>query len=421
MRAAATRLLLLQRRVGLLLSKPGALATPPTLHRLSCTRLLQQSRQQQRATALGSPAVAPAAATPTAGSRLPVEAFSLFKSASSAWQQQQRFLFSHLPTALFHSGRHDYLRNDSTNSSPRGSQGLYPSSSPFNDAEERLRRQHMLLQQQQQQQQRLLEELARQRESLQQQQQELLSLLQKAAERTLVSAAAAPARVLDLLLPSLQRRLLHAAAATTNEQTAASALLQRLSRDLSLLSSRGSSSSSNKPTEPPTNRRSSSSRESEDGDSNNTSTQGDTNDSNNLGGGGGLNRRPRNSREAAAAAAASSTRRVPIGFESFYPKETLKKAETGNTGGATGSNSGPTGSTNGRLPFMPPTGGALQHLLLRMCMWLGFWIFALSLLSRVVEPQLSLQVNHTYTPQAKIAAGDVASAFSLHCLLKLAI
>ncbi|XP_026193577.1 uncharacterized protein LOC34619019 [Cyclospora cayetanensis] len=99
------------------------------------------------------------------------------------------------------------------------------------------------------------------------------------------------------------------------------------------------------------------------------------------------NREPRNQ---GPAAPGGSSRRVPLGFEAFYPKEASKKADT-SSGGASSVNASSSGTSSGRLPFMPPSGGALQHLLLRICIWLGFWIFALSLLSRVAEPQLSLQ------------------------------
>ncbi|OEH75639.1 afg3 ATPase family [Cyclospora cayetanensis] len=274
------------------------------------------------------------------------------------------------------TGQHDLF--SSSNSIPLlNSIGQHNSAAPTGDnAVEQLRRQNRSPKQL------LLDDGGHQRK-IQKQQQQLL-LLHEATERVLHLAAAAPVVLLDRLLPSLQRQLLYAAAEAAKEkQAAASVLLQRLTQSLSRLNSRSSSGS--KPKDPNESSSSSSSNGAADREGGSVGQRRDDRYSSNSNDNG--NREPRNQ---GPAAPGGSSRRVPLGFEAFYPKEASKKADT-SSGGASSVNASSSGTSSGRLPFMPPSGGALQHLLLRICIWLGFWIFALSLLSRVAEPQLSLQ------------------------------
>ncbi|KAL8431281.1 hypothetical protein ACSSS7_005366 [Eimeria intestinalis] len=271
-------------------------------------------------------------------------------------------------------------------------------------------------QQLQQQQQWLLAEISRQRR--QRHEEILLTVLQKTAEATIAAAASLPVKALDLMLPSLQRFLLRSAAGAHNEQHATvRCLLERLIQDLSILNSsrrkegskpgephaRSSPGSSKAESKLPGNSGSSAStRGSNSSSSNSNSSSSSSNSSSgsssSRGGmgsdGGGPGKR--------SDTRATIPRRMPMGFEHFYPKQSLKQHDSSSSSSSSSSTS------SGRMPFMPPSGGALQHLLLRMCVWLGFWVFALSLLSRVVEPQLSLQVN----PSAAVCISSSSSSRS---------
>ncbi|CDJ42020.1 AFG3 ATPase family protein, putative [Eimeria tenella] len=237
----------------------------------------------------------------------------------------------------------------------------------------------------------LLRDAACQRGLLQKQElQELLSLLHKTAEGVLQSAAAVPVALMDNMLPPLLRQLHRVAAAVHEEQPTSGTLLQHLLKDLTILSSRNNRTGQSEldkyscngtggrqPEEHAKGETGSSTRK--DTDTRSSSSSGSNSGS---GGGGDSNKGSRG--PGPQAGAGNGMRRTPFGFEAFYPKDASKQQESSST-------SNTSGSRSGRLPLIPPAGGALQHLLLRLCVWLGFWLFALSLLSRVVEPQLSLQ------------------------------
>lgn len=269
----------------------------------------------------------------------------------------------------------------------------------------------------------LLRDAACQRGLLQKQElQELLSLLHKTAEGVLQSAAAVPVALMDNMLPPLLRQLHRVAAAVHEEQPTSGTLLQHLLKDLTILSSRNNRTGQSEldkyscngtggrqPEEHAKGETGSSTRK--DTDTRSSSSSGSNSGS---GGGGDSNKGSRG--PGPQAGAGNGMRRTPFGFEAFYPKDASKQQESSST-------SNTSGSRSGRLPLIPPAGGALQHLLLRLCVWLGFWLFALSLLSRVVEPQLSLQVGNSaivfkrmhrqVEAVAASVAGAAAAPFSL--------
>ncbi|KAL8439763.1 hypothetical protein Efla_002665 [Eimeria flavescens] len=382
--AAAARALLQQRRLLLLRRQSGAEAAGSTpVCAASLSRGLQQLRRPQHISACSIP-------------RRPAyfaDEASLAPRRLYSWHPQQ-FSCHFLPSAFQQTGSRAYASQSCSDSNKQQRDRLpklnVHCQVRYNE-QQPMQRQHaklLLDKQLQEQQQRRRFEVESRRRGVQQQQLLLPVLLQSSAA-TLATAAALPAAVLDMILPPLQSALLRTASAAEKErQLAVSGLLQRLSHDLTRLRSssqkegRGpsetraegssnSSSSSDAKTSKNSDDSSNSSPDGRDSSSGKSSRSGGT--------GGG--------RGARIASASSSPRRVPTGFEHFYPKRRLQDQDP-KTSSSSGSSSS---SSTGRMPFMPSTGGALQHLLLRMCVWLGFWAFALSLLSRVVEPQLSLQ------------------------------
>ncbi|KAL8446883.1 hypothetical protein Emed_004762 [Eimeria media] len=336
----------------------------------------------------------------------------LLSRTSLSWQPRQLLCFRS-PAAFFSSG----IGGNSNNSqSSRDLLRLQSSLSPQRDEQLHAQwQQAKLLQQQQQlqqlqqlqeQQQRLLAEISRQRRKRQDVM--VFSMLQKTAEATVAAAASVPAKALDLMLPSLQRVLLRSAAAAANEQHAAArSVLERLSQDLSLLNSSRRKEGS-EPGEPqPRNSRPSSKSDSKvsDDSSSNASTRESSSSSHSSRSDGGMGNDGNGPRKPSDATP-NIPRRVPMGFEHFYPKQSSKQHDS--------SSSSSSSSSSGRMPFMPPSGGALQHLLLRLCVWLGFWVFALSLLSRVVEPQLSLQVKWSATVCSSSSSSSHSSSSSSH-------
>lgn len=262
----------------------------------------------------------------------------------------------------------------------------------------------------------LMRDAACQRELLQKQElQELLSLLRKTAEGVLQSATAVPVSLMDSVLPPLLRQLHRVAAAVHEKQPMSGTLLQRLLKDLTLLSSRSNktgqseldrySSNGTGGRQPEENAKG----ETGSGTRKDTDTRSSSSSSSNSGSSGGGDSNKSSRGPGPQAGAGNGMRRTPFGFEAFYPKEASKQQDSS-------SSSNTSGGRSGRLPLIPPAGGALQHLLLRLCVWLGFWLFALSLLSRVVEPQLSLQVcNSTIVFkrmlwQVEAVAASVAAA-----------
>ncbi|KAL8446688.1 hypothetical protein Emag_004636 [Eimeria magna] len=378
--------LLQQRRPLLLRRHFAAAASSTSLSIRSFPSWSYQQQEKQRVCECSVPPAGASAATAAAVvlATKPVEGAQLLPSSTLSWQLPQ-LLCVRSPAAFFSSS------NSGNNShSNRDLLGLQSSLSSGRDEQlhlqwqqAKLMQQQLQLQQLQQQQHRLLAEMSRQRRRREDAM--VLPVLQKAAEATVAAAASLPAKALDSVLPSLQRVLLRSAGAAANEQHATvRCLLERLSQDLSLLNIIRRKEGS-EPGEPhPRNTRPSSKSDSKlsDDSSSSASTRGSNSGSQSskrsdegMGNDGGGPRKPSD-------ATSSIPRRVPMGFEHFYPKQSPKQHD---------SSSSSSSSSSGRIPFMPPSGGALQHLLLRLCVWLGFWVFALSLLSRVVEPQLSLQ------------------------------
>ncbi|KAL8270547.1 hypothetical protein Esti_005518 [Eimeria stiedai] len=396
MRPAAGHALLQQRRPTLLRRQfsAAAFSTSVSIHFFSRRRQHQQGEQQLRACSV-PPGAAPAAAAAAAvRARLAVEGTLLLPSSTSSWHAPQLLCFRS-PVAFYSSSTSGNSNNSHSN---RDLQGLQSSFLTGRDEHLHLQwQQARLLQQQQQlqqlqqlqqQQQRLLTEISRQRRK--RQEELVLPVLQRLAEATVTAAASLPAKALDLMLPSVQSVLLRLAAAAANEQHATvRCLLEQLSQDLSILNSSRHKEGS-EPGEPQSrsSHSNSDSKLPDDGSSRATSRKSNSSSSSNssrsdrdMGNDGGGPGKPADS-------TTSIPRRIPMGFEHFYPKQSPKQHDGKDS---TSSSNSSSSSNSGRMPFMPPSGGALQHQLLRMCVWLGFWVFALSLLSRVVEPQLSLQ------------------------------
>lgn len=397
MQPAAAHLLLLQRGVRpVLCFSDGFRRVPVMCHASYARQLLHQSRFS-RNTQIAVARVAATTQVKTAAGTLHAFNHAPVGYLRMPQQQQGRCITPRLAAAFFHTCTGELLVRSSGSARNGGEQGFYTATLPSSGADKQLRLGNIrLLKEQELQRLQWLEKVARRRDWLhkQQVQHELQQLFYKAEEGLLNSAAELPAQVLDKVLSPLLRQLYAAAAAAGQKQPEASTLLQRLSQDIIALCSRskrgeslgessGSSSSTCRQREGSTSKQSPSSTNEGSGNSSTNTRTSNTGTTNNDGGGEST-RDPRGPGHSAAPG--NSTRRVPLGFEAFYPKEALKQRE--------GSSSSNSNSGSSRLPFVPPTGGALQHLLLRMCIWLGIWVFALSLLSRVVEPQLSLQVGH---------------------------
>ena len=403
MQAAAAHLLLLQRGARPVLRFPEGFSTTSVVCRTLYSEQFLQPSWRTRWTQIAEAEAATAAAAAAAAAVKTTVGTPRSSIYAQVWQRrelQQQQGQRLLPrfTTSFHTCNGRLLISNSPSRSKRtvAEQSVYAFTLPCSDAHEGLRQQNIWLLQQQQaqelQQRHQQVKVALQRELLlhQQQQYGMRQLLHKVTEHSLLSAAELPANVLNAVL-SLLLRQLHTAAAAAGQHPAASALLQLFSRDLFALSSRGTqgeshedSSTSSGSSGQPDGNANAGDRNSKGEDSGKSSSNKGINSTSSTGndGGGNSTRGPRGPGKSAAPG--NSTRRVPLGFEAFYPKDALKRRE----GSSSSNNNG-----SGRLPFVPLTGGALQHLLLRMCIWLGIWVFALSLLSRVVEPQLSLQVG----------------------------
>ncbi|CDI78685.1 AFG3 ATPase family protein, putative [Eimeria praecox] len=347
---------------------------------------------------------------------------------SLVWQQregqerQEQRRLTGLATAFFHTNSGKLpISNSSSSRSKRsvGGQGVCILASSCGDDHVRLRHYNAWLQQQlllqELQGRQVLEEVARQRGSFHQQQRWHEHIpLHKRADVLLHLAAKLPVGILDRVLPPLLRQLHTLATVAGQEEPAASTLLERLSRDLFILSSRRKQGETHEESngtrsgvsrQPGGNTSKDSRRSAREENDNSSSNSRSSNSSSTSSDGGGDNTRSTR-RPGQSAASGSSTRRVPLGFEAFYPKEALKQRE-----GSSNSN-----SDSGRLPFVRPTGGALQHLLLRMCIWLGIWVFALSLLSRIVEPQLSLQVGSKDVPPTSVRHQSAVGTTVVLCM-----